>query len=155
VTTPDLASTLTLSLIPALETAFNTSTHPIKGLLISNPHNPLGQCYPLEVLQACMKFCKRKNIHYISDEVYGMTKFACEELSSSVPFISALSIDVESLGVDLGRVHTIWSTSKDFGQSGVRMVSQLLCVSYIADEFSHRLVSCYEVVKLIKIFFGI
>lgn len=67
-------------------------------------------------------FCQRRKIHYISDEVYGLTSFASNDIHDRAPFVPAMSLDVPSLGGDLSRVHTIWSTSKDFGQSGVRMV---------------------------------
>ncbi|KAJ8069767.1 hypothetical protein OCU04_000185 [Sclerotinia nivalis] len=122
VVTSDLDSTLlTTALIPALEHAFDSATIPIRALLICNPHNPFGQCYPRECIEECLRFCQRRNIHYISDEVYAMTTFPCHEIAEPVPFISVLSVDVAGLGCNLSRVHTVWSTSKDFGQSGVRM----------------------------------
>ena len=117
-----LELTLTEALLPKLEEAYANASRPIKALLLTNPHNPLSQCYPRSVLEDCIRFCKRRNIHYISDEVYALTSFRCEELPDPIPFVSALSLNISDLGCDLSRVHTIWSTSKDFGQSGVRMV---------------------------------
>jgi aspartate/methionine/tyrosine aminotransferase len=113
---------LTSALVPALEAAFDDATIPIRGLLMSNPQNPFGQCYSRDCIEECIRFCERRNIHYISDEVYAMTNFPCPEIREPIPFISALSLDITSLGCDLSRVHTVWSTSKDFGQSGFRMV---------------------------------
>jgi aspartate/methionine/tyrosine aminotransferase len=122
VVTDSLDLTLSLPLIKALKHAFESSPIPIKGILMTNPNNPLGQCYSQFCIEECIKFCQRRNIHYISDEVYALTRIECPELLNPQPFVSALSVDVEKLGCDISRVHTVWSTSKDFGQSGVRMV---------------------------------
>lgn len=121
VTLPDLQSTLTEALLPALERAFESAASPIKALLLSNPNNPLAQCYPRSVLEGCLQFCQRRKIHFISDEIYALTSYDCDGLDGSTSFISTLSLDLPSLGCDPSRVHTFWSTSKDFGQSGIRM----------------------------------
>jgi gliotoxin/aspirochlorine biosynthesis aminotransferase len=110
------------ALVPALEAAFDRAHQPVKALLLTNPHNPLAQCYPRTCIEECIKFCARRNIHYISDEVYGMTSFSLPGQEELSPFVSALSIDTRSLGCDPSRVHVVWSPSKDFGQSGTRMV---------------------------------
>lgn len=123
VSLPDLKSNFTEALIPAMERAFRNSDHPIKALMLCNPHNPLAVCYPRPLLESCIRFCAKHNIHFISDEVYAMTSFKHSDLSDPVPFTSTLSLDILGLGGDLSRVHTIWSTSKDFGQSGLRMVN--------------------------------
>ena len=123
---PDLASTLTLDLIPALEAADQNATVPVRALMITNPHNPIGQCYSRSVLEACVKFCAKTDIHLIFDEVYAMTSFPCPELADPPPFVSGLALDIEALGGKPNMVHVIWSSSKDFGQSGVRMVSLLI-----------------------------
>jgi len=117
-----LDHTFTSNLIPQMTKAMEESTRPIKGLVLTNPHNPFGQCYPKAVIEKCMKFCHERHIHFISDEVYGMSGFTSEDFPKPTPFVSALSIDVCGLGYDLSQVHTIWSISKDFGSSGFRMV---------------------------------
>ena len=90
--------------------------------MLSNPHNPLGRCFSREELVACLRFCEQKNIHFISDEVFGLMNFECSDVPSTEEFVSVLSLDVESLGYDLSRVHTIWSPSKVFALSGLRLV---------------------------------
>ncbi|MCJ1380194.1 hypothetical protein MMC17_003297 [Xylographa soralifera] len=112
---------LTEALLPALERAYNNASCPVKAILMTNPSNPLAQCYPQSCLEECLRFCQRKNIHYISDEVYALTSFPCAEVPEPVPFVSVLSLDTTKLGCDLSRIHTVWSTSKDLGQSGIRM----------------------------------
>ena len=123
--------TFTKALIPALEQALKKSTRPVRALVMTNPHNPFGQMYPKEVLEACVKFCQEHDIHYISDEVYALSVLPTPTVESPVLFISALSLDLDTLGCDARRVHTIWSTSKDFGSSGIRMVSSR-CLSLLA-----------------------
>ncbi|KAF7943951.1 hypothetical protein EAE96_010365 [Botrytis aclada] len=80
------------TLLPALETAYNSSPDPkrIKGLLIFNPHAPFGQCYSKSVLQDLMDWSAKKGLHYISDEVYGCLEFGCDEKAEK--FVSALSL---------------------------------------------------------------
>ncbi|OTB04088.1 hypothetical protein M426DRAFT_59221 [Hypoxylon sp. CI-4A] len=121
VTLPSFSSNFSRELLPALEDAYRTATCPIRALMVTNPHNPLATCYPKDVLEQCLKFCKRHNIHFISDEVYALSTFSSPDLVNAQPFISVLSLNLDAIGADKSRVHMVWSTSKDFGQSGFRM----------------------------------
>lgn len=67
-------------------------------------------------------FCQKRKIHFISDEVYALSLYPCPDLPNAVPFTSALQLDTKAIGCDLSRIHTVWSASKDFGSSGIRMV---------------------------------
>lgn len=118
-----LKDTFTTALIPCLEQALKDSPRPIKGLLLTNPHNPFGQCYPQAVIQECIRFCQEHNLHYISDEVYGFSGFSSPTFKDPVPFTSVMAMNLAALGCDPWRVHVVWSISKDFGSSGLRMVS--------------------------------
>lgn len=71
-----------------------------------------------------MSFCHKRNLHYISDEIFALCAFN----SPSVPFVSALSLLDNPSGeradaIRRSHVHVIWSLSKDLGSPGVRMVS--------------------------------
>nr|KAF6436768.1 1-aminocyclopropane-1-carboxylate synthase-like protein (inactive) like [Molossus molossus] len=85
----------------------------VKGLVLINPHNPLGDVYSLDSLREYLEFAKRYNLHVIIDEIYMGTVF-----DESIPFHSVLSM--ESLP-DPNRTHVIWGTSKGFGISGFRL----------------------------------
>ncbi|OCK94718.1 aminotransferase GliI, partial [Cenococcum geophilum 1.58] len=99
------------------ETALEKSTAPVKAVLVCNPHNPLGKCYPRETLQSMLEFSRRNNLHYISDEVYALSLHPNSEKEySTAGFVSALSL---AHGDEL--VHVIYSLSKDFGCSGIRL----------------------------------
>lgn len=84
----------------------------VKGLMLINPNNPLGDIYSPDSLNEYLEFAKRYNLHVIIDEIYMGTVF-----DESIPFHSVLSM--ESLP-DPKRTHVIWGTSKGFGISGFR-----------------------------------
>jgi aspartate/methionine/tyrosine aminotransferase len=107
--------------LQTLKFAYATAPDPkrIKALVMTNPHNPFGQCYPREVLLECMRFCQEHGLHYISDEIFALSVFETPD-SKGNPFVSALSLMDEA--IDSSRVHVVWSASKDFGCSGIRMV---------------------------------
>ncbi|KAJ5107491.1 hypothetical protein N7456_004166 [Penicillium angulare] len=122
VSIPQLEDQFTTELISALEKAYHSASRPIQAVVLTNPHNPLGQCYPKEVIEACITFCARRNLHLVSDEVYALSQFPSPDFpGGSVPFTSILSLDLAKLGADSSRVHMIWSISKDFGYNGLRI----------------------------------
>uniref|UniRef100_A0A480WKY8 1-aminocyclopropane-1-carboxylate synthase-like protein 1 n=1 Tax=Sus scrofa TaxID=9823 RepID=A0A480WKY8_PIG len=84
----------------------------VKGLILINPHNPLGDVYSLGELQEYLDFAKRHELHVIVDEIYLLSVF-----EKSVEFHSVLSL--ERLP-DSQRTHVMWAASKDFGMSGIR-----------------------------------
>jgi aspartate/methionine/tyrosine aminotransferase len=94
----------------------------VAGLILANPHNPLGRCYSWAFLTAIMKLCQRHQVNLISDEVYALSTFP-NTVDSGVeinPFTSVLSIDTKDL-IDPALVHVIWGVSKDFGANGLRL----------------------------------
>jgi aspartate/methionine/tyrosine aminotransferase len=113
-----------------MEAAYSAAPDPkrIKAVLTSNPSNPMMNCWPKDVIRQMMDFCHERNLHYISDEVFANTVFDTE----ADQFVSALSLlkspisDGEGVAmrslIDRSQVHVLWSTSKDFGASGVRAV---------------------------------
>ncbi|CAI6334305.1 unnamed protein product [Periconia digitata] len=121
VSTETFDNALTMDLLPMMEEAFANSSRPIKGVLFTNPHNPFGRCYPSDVIVEVIKFCNKKNIHFISDELYAVSRFESPDVINPEPFVSALELDLVGAGCDPSRVHIIWSISKDLGSSGLRM----------------------------------
>ncbi|KAF4009405.1 hypothetical protein G4228_000667 [Cervus hanglu yarkandensis] len=84
----------------------------VKGLILINPQNPLGDVYSPAELQKYLEFAKRHELHVMVDEVYMLSVF-----EESVGYRSVLSL--ERLP-DPQRTHVMWATSKDFGMSGLR-----------------------------------
>lgn len=118
---PGFEDSLGSALVAALEESYRNSARPIKALVLSNPHNPLGRCYSRETLEQCFKFCQQYQLHLISDEVFALSVFESQDLPNPAPFVSALSLDPTALGCDEGKVHVVWSMSKDLAATGIRL----------------------------------
>lgn len=87
----------------------------VVGLILCNPHNSLGRCYPRETIIGLMKLCQKYQIHLVSGEIYALSVWGPGE-----PFYSCLS--VETMGIiDPSLVHIVWGTSEGFGASGLRV----------------------------------
>uniref|UniRef100_A0A4X2L1E0 Aminotransferase class I/classII large domain-containing protein n=1 Tax=Vombatus ursinus TaxID=29139 RepID=A0A4X2L1E0_VOMUR len=84
----------------------------VKGLILINPQNPLGDIYSQGELLEYLEFAKRHELHIILDELYMLSVF-----DESATFHSVLSMDRLP---DPQRTHVMWGTSKDFGVSGIR-----------------------------------
>ncbi|XP_074304063.1 1-aminocyclopropane-1-carboxylate synthase-like [Silene latifolia] len=86
----------------------------VKGLLITNPSNPLGTVLDKETLISILAFTNEKNIHLVCDEIYGATVFGQQK------FISIAEIMVDQPhNPDL--IHIVYSLSKDLGFPGFRV----------------------------------
>ncbi|KAK1849664.1 ACC synthase [Colletotrichum chrysophilum] len=94
----------------------------VAGLIISNPHNPLGRCYSRASLLSLMRFCSENDMHFISDEVYALSVWEnkVDHESESALFESCLSLNTDGV-LAPDRIHTIWGMSKDFGANGLRI----------------------------------
>lgn len=83
----------------------------IAGIILCNPHNPLGTIYTLDVIKQILTFAKEEGLHVIFDEVYALS------MHEDVPFHSVASItDLPSPMT----THFLWSCSKDLALSGYR-----------------------------------
>ncbi|EAY91722.1 hypothetical protein OsI_13364 [Oryza sativa Indica Group] len=92
----------------------------VKGVLITNPSNPLGTASPRADLETIVDFVAAKGIHLISDEIYAGTAFA----EPPAGFVSALEVVAgrDGGGADVSdRVHVVYSLSKDLGLPGFRV----------------------------------
>ncbi|KAF3390238.1 1-aminocyclopropane-1-carboxylate synthase-like protein 1 [Penicillium rolfsii] len=106
----------------ALHSFQDSSGKRVKALMLCHPHNPLGRCYPREVIIKLMQLCQKYRIHLISDEIYALSVFenTVDEYPPPVEFESALSIDLNGI-IDPKLVHVLWGMSKDFGANGIRL----------------------------------
>ncbi|XP_047944402.1 1-aminocyclopropane-1-carboxylate synthase 7-like [Salvia hispanica] len=87
----------------------------VRGLLITNPSNPLGATIKRPALEQILDFAVRRNIHLVSDEIYSGSAFSPDE------FVSVAEV-LESRGYrDSERVHIVYSLSKDLGLPGFRV----------------------------------
>lgn len=102
----------------ALEAAYNKAEENntnVKGLIITNPSNPLGTTLDRDTLIDLVNFINEKNIHLVCDEIYAATVF------NSPSFISVSEIiqDMEYINREL--IHIVYSLSKDMGLPGFRV----------------------------------
>ncbi|KAJ3567908.1 hypothetical protein NP233_g6062 [Leucocoprinus birnbaumii] len=98
----------------------NASGVVVKAVLLCNPHNPLGRCYPKDVIEGYCRLCERYNLHLLSDEIFAMSVFATRDIPHPPSFVSVLSVDLNKLGVNPARIHVLYGMSKDFNANGFR-----------------------------------
>ncbi|KAF5335726.1 hypothetical protein D9611_009629 [Ephemerocybe angulata] len=103
-----------------LELALHEAGTKVQAVFLVNPQNPYGRCYPKEVLEAYCRFCEQHDLHLVSDEIYALSTFCSRDVPTPQPFISILSLDLESLSVKESRVHMLYGMSKDFDANGFR-----------------------------------
>jgi len=96
-------------------------------LLLSHPQNPLGICYPPEVVKETIDWCRENEIHLVSDEIYAGSVYRPEtaDFTSALKLAAASSSSSssdENKGLGLGPyVHLVYALSKDFALSGLRV----------------------------------
>ncbi|KAL3461359.1 pyridoxal phosphate-dependent transferase [Aspergillus heterothallicus] len=91
----------------------------IRAVVLVNPHNPVGRCYPRETLVEILKFCSKHQLHLISDEIYALCVF--DSGSTDAPtFTSILSLATPAL-IDINLVHVLYGFSKDFASGGLHL----------------------------------
>ncbi|KAF8389349.1 hypothetical protein HHK36_026043 [Tetracentron sinense] len=102
----------------ALEAAYEKAQEAkikVKGLLITNPSNPLGTILDRETLRSIVNFINQKNIHLVCDEIYAATVF------TQPKFISISEIIEEDIECNRNLIHIVYSLSKDMGFPGFRV----------------------------------
>ncbi|XP_074577734.1 1-aminocyclopropane-1-carboxylate synthase 7 isoform X2 [Curcuma longa] len=87
----------------------------VRGVVITNPSNPLGTTIRRPALEDILDFAARKNIHLISDEIYSGSVFSSDEFVSMAEIVQARGYK------DCERVHIVYSLSKDLGLPGFRV----------------------------------
>lgn len=104
-----------------LEQAFQQAKNlnlKVKGVLVTNPSNPLGTTMTKTELNHLVNFAIDKNIHIISDEIYSGTVFDSPKFVSIMEVIKERSLQNDEISK---RVHVVYSLSKDLGVPGFRV----------------------------------
>ncbi|KAK4391765.1 1-aminocyclopropane-1-carboxylate synthase 7 [Sesamum angolense] len=102
----------------ALEAAYREAESKnvkVRGMLVTNPSNPLGITIKRSTLEDILDFVTRKNIHLVSDEIFSGSAFSSEDFVSVAEIVEARNFE------DSERVHIVYSLSKDLGLPGFRV----------------------------------
>ncbi|MGM9552344.1 MAG: pyridoxal phosphate-dependent aminotransferase [Clostridia bacterium] len=80
--------------LPSLEKIEKAITDKTRAIIINNPSNPTGMCYPEDVLRKIADICVKNNIYIIADEIYeslvydGKKNFSIATISEEVKDIT-------------------------------------------------------------------
>ncbi|XP_020598449.1 1-aminocyclopropane-1-carboxylate synthase 3-like [Phalaenopsis equestris] len=102
----------------ALDNAYRRATKlklQVKGIVITNPSNPLGTTMTSIELHTLVDFIEANNLHLICDEIYCGTNFI-----APADFISIKQVLVKRPHLS-NQVHIVYSLSKDLGLPGFRV----------------------------------
>ncbi|KAL0451940.1 UNVERIFIED_CONTAM: 1-aminocyclopropane-1-carboxylate synthase 2 [Sesamum latifolium] len=103
--------------IEALEDAYEhaqIANIKVKGLVVTNPTNPLGTTIDRATLTSLLTFTNDKQIHLLCDEVHAGTVFRSPE------FVSVSEI-IQEVECNRNLVHVLYGLAKDMGLSGFRV----------------------------------
>lgn len=106
--------------VEAVEWAYKKaqeSNKKVKGLILTNPSNPLGTMLDKVTLMDLVRFVTKKNIHLVVDEIYAATVFSGDNFVSVAEVVN----DVDNSEVNVDLIHIVYSLSKDMGLPGFRV----------------------------------
>ncbi|KAK9783288.1 putative Aminotransferase class I/classII domain-containing protein [Seiridium cardinale] len=114
------------ALVAALEAAVDVQAKQgvrCRVLFVCNPANPQGRCYSRKTLSALARFCTRRDMHLVADEIYAMSQFRIPGHSAAEldEFSSVLSISDDGKLTTHANIHCLYGMSKDFNMGGLRM----------------------------------
>ncbi|GLJ27267.1 hypothetical protein SUGI_0535000 [Cryptomeria japonica] len=101
----------------AVESAFKEAQKRkmnVKGILITNPCNPLGTTSSAEILKMLLEFSMKKKIHLVCDEIYSGSVFSSPHFYSIAEIVAKQHYMADN-------VHIVYSLSKDLGLPGFRV----------------------------------
>lgn len=106
---------------PALDEAYNNAQKAnirVKGVLITNPSNPLGTLLDRETLTNLLSFTNANSIHLVCDEIYGATVF---KRPNFISISEVIEEEANHLKCNKDLIHIVYSLSKDLGLPGFRV----------------------------------
>lgn len=101
--------------VQALQTAWDNEKDrdKIRAVMVCSPGNPTGEVLSPRMIADIVAWGRQKRLHLIFDEVYALSVH-----DESQQFVSVAEVLDGDLGDD---VHIVWSFSKDFCVSGLRL----------------------------------
>jgi aspartate aminotransferase len=99
--------------IPRLEDLLGAVTDRTKAVILNSPNNPSGAVYPQELIAEMVRFCEKKDIWLIMDDIYQKLVFDGQKVPNPLAFTG---MDAES-----SHVVVVNAVSKIFGMTGFRI----------------------------------
>lgn len=109
-TRPEEGYKLTLEVLQQALLHAGKRTIKVRGIIITNPHNPLGQVYDPETLKMIVSFAADHKLQIVADELYLNSVFGDK------PYTSLVKVAADA-GVD---AHLVYGFAKDFALSGFK-----------------------------------
>lgn len=97
--------------LPTIEKIKAAVTDKTRAVIINNPSNPTGMCYPEELLRQIASLCVEKNIYIIADEIYENLVYGGKKIFS----VAAISDEVKDITIVVNGV------SKTYAMTGWRI----------------------------------
>lgn len=97
--------------LPSLDKIESAATDKTKAIIINNPSNPTGMCFPEAELREIARFCVERNIYIIADEIYESLVYDGKKNFS----IATISDEVKNLTIVVNGV------SKTYAMTGWRI----------------------------------
>lgn len=85
----------------------------IRYIVLASPDNPTGKVYGAETIRAIVSWARARSLHIVFDEVYALSVY--DKCRSFTSVVTALDNELRD------DVHVVWSLSKDFCASGMRV----------------------------------
>jgi aspartate aminotransferase len=99
--------------IPRAEDLLRAVTGRTRAILLNNPNNPSGAVYPAELVEEIARFCERKGLWLISDDIYHKLVFDGKTAPNPLAYAAP---DIEST-----HVIVLNAVSKIYGMTGFRI----------------------------------
>jgi aspartate aminotransferase len=99
--------------VPEAEALLGAVTERTKAILLNSPNNPSGALYPAELVEEIVRFCERKGIWLLADDIYHKLVFDGRTAPNPCAYTDR--------GVEESRVIILNAVSKIYGMTGFRI----------------------------------
>jgi len=101
------------SFYPRMEDVMKGVSSYTKAIIVNSPNNPSGVVYPEEFISELVRYCEKKNIYVIMDDIYHKLVFDGKRVPSAFKYTDK---DIESTHVII-----VNGVSKLYGMTGFRI----------------------------------